>query len=127
MDSCKEFAHNNPKEYDPKAILRGAWEASSALTDGTIDGSCTACVVTLVLQENHNLELHCANVGDSGYVMVRKNQGMYRSKPQLYAPNKPFQLGSFCDTPNSAQQTSVILEPGDVISVCTDGTSWGRK
>ena len=52
-----------------------------------MQGSCTACI--LVLEGN---QLHVANLGDSGFVVVRDNKVVYKSQPQQQFHNCPFQL-----------------------------------
>lgn len=52
-------------------------------------GSSTACVIVL------NRETHMAytaNIGDSGFVVVRQGQVVHRSEEQQHYFNTPFQL-----------------------------------
>lgn len=52
-------------------------------------GSSTACIVAL---HNEKRILHTANLGDSGFVVIRKNAIVHRSQEQQHYFNSPFQL-----------------------------------
>jgi protein phosphatase PTC7 len=52
-------------------------------------GSSTACIVAL---HNEKRILHTANLGDSGFVVIRKNTIVHRSQEQQHYFNSPFQL-----------------------------------
>jgi sulfur carrier protein ThiS len=52
-------------------------------------GSSTACIVALHKEKSI---LHTANLGDSGFVVIRKNNIVHRSQEQQHYFNSPFQL-----------------------------------
>ena len=52
-------------------------------------GSCTACVVAL---DRTGQTLHTANLGDSGFLLIRKGKVVHRSEEQQHYFNTPFQL-----------------------------------
>ena len=52
-------------------------------------GSSTACIVALHREKSI---LHTANLGDSGFVVIRKNSIVHRSQEQQHYFNSPFQL-----------------------------------
>jgi protein phosphatase PTC7 len=52
-------------------------------------GSSTACIVALHKEKSI---LHTANLGDSGFVVIRKNIIVHRSQEQQHYFNSPFQL-----------------------------------
>ena len=52
-----------------------------------MQGSCTVCI--LVLKGN---QLHAANLGDSGFLVVRNEKVVYKSKQQQISFNCPYQL-----------------------------------
>jgi len=54
-----------------------------------VSGSSTACV--LVLNRNDAI-LYCANLGDSGFLIMRSGQVVHRSEEQVHCFNTPFQL-----------------------------------
>ncbi|XP_060522581.1 protein phosphatase PTC7 homolog [Cylas formicarius] len=90
-------------------------------------GSSTACVVLL---NRENSTLYTANIGDSGYMVVRRGKVVRRSEEQQHYFNTPFQLslpppsyraGVLSDRPDSASTDNFLVEDGDVILVATDG------
>ena len=65
-----------------------------------VQGSATVCILVL-----EGARLHAANLGDSGFWVLRGRKVVHRSPPQQHAFNWPFQLGSpgsRSDTPSSA-------------------------
>ena len=52
-----------------------------------MQGSCTVCL--LVVEGN---ELHAANLGDSGFMVVRNEKVVYKSRQQQVSFNFPYQL-----------------------------------
>lgn len=54
-----------------------------------IAGSTTACIVSL---DTGDSQLHTVNLGDSGYMLVRKGRILARSQDQQHYFNTPFQL-----------------------------------
>jgi len=52
-------------------------------------GSCTACVVALHREES---AIYTANLGDSGFRVVRAGKIVHRSQEQQHYFNTPFQL-----------------------------------
>lgn len=90
-------------------------------------GSSTACIVILDRQSHR---LHTANLGDSGFLVVRGGEVVHRSDEQQHYFNTPFQLsiappgaeGSvLSDSPEAADSTSFDVQLGDIILTATDG------
>lgn len=90
-------------------------------------GSCTACVVSF---HHTDSTLYTANLGDSGFMVVREGRVIHRSEEQQHYFNTPYQLSVapaslegmvLSDRPESAQTSSVKLEEGDIILLGTDG------
>lgn len=52
-------------------------------------GSSTACIVVL---DRSSHRLHTANLGDSGFLVVRGGEVVHRSDEQQHYFNTPFQL-----------------------------------
>lgn len=122
MESCKEFVKYNPTVImDPQEILHGGWEARPELFNGAIDGSSTACLGVIETTSKNKLNFYCANLGDSGYRVIRNGTIIAKSTPQLHRRNAPFQLGPGADIPSDAVVTHVDLERGDLVALCTDG------
>lgn len=90
-------------------------------------GSSTACVVVL---NKENSTLYTANIGDSGFMVVRRGKVIHKSEEQQHYFNTPFQLSLpppgyqanvLSDQPDSAITNNFPVEDGDVILVATDG------
>ena len=85
-------------------------------------GSATACILRCLPDEG---ELHAANLGDSGFLLVRGGNPVFQTPQQQHHFNFPYQLGSRAmgamnDGPESAQvRSSVLLLAADL---CADDT-----
>ncbi|KAF5941163.1 hypothetical protein HYC85_022330 [Camellia sinensis] len=95
---------------DPKEVLNHAFLNTEAR------GSSTACILTL----SGNI-LHAVNVGDSGFVLMRGGEIVYRSPVQQHRFNCPYQLGNTNDNPSLAKELKVRVIEGDIIVAGTDG------
>lgn len=90
-----------------------------------IAGSSTACVLIL---NRENSTVYTANIGDSGFMVVREGRIIHRSEEQQHYFNTPFQLSMpppgqnvLSDSPESADTLSFPVQNGDVILAATDG------
>uniref|UniRef100_V5EW44 Protein phosphatase n=1 Tax=Kalmanozyma brasiliensis (strain GHG001) TaxID=1365824 RepID=V5EW44_KALBG len=97
-----------------------------------VAGSATACILTL---DSTTGKLQSANLGDSGFVILRQGTGkqgvFHASPPQQLGFNTPLQLaklpkewaqeGSIANTPKDAAAWDCTLQHGDLIIVGTDG------
>lgn len=90
-------------------------------------GSSTACVLIL---NRENRTVYTANIGDSGFIIVRNGEIVHRSEEQQHYFNTPFQLSMpppghggnvLSDSPESADTFEFPVRNGDVILVATDG------
>lgn len=107
---------------------------SDVLHDGSISaGGSTACVG--LASPDGCLEV--ANLGDSGFIILRLNGVHAYSQPQTHDFNTPFQLSAippvmlsrmamfggrgFSDMPHDADVTHKCLQHGDVVIFATDG------
>jgi len=90
-------------------------------------GSSTACVVVL---QGEALRLSSANIGDSGFLVVRDGTVVHRSQEQQHYFNTPFQLSLpppgtshhvLSDRPESASRGEFNVREGDMLMVATDG------
>ena len=65
------------------------------------------------------------NIGDSGYLILRRAGGkleeIFRSKDQVHSFNLPFQVGTNGDSTSCANHCSHVLLPGDIIVLASDG------
>jgi protein phosphatase PTC7 len=86
-------------------------------------GSSTVCCLYLDRETN---TLFSANIGDSGYLIMRKNEKgeyfqFFKSQEQTHEFNFPFQVGSSGDNPRCAETHKHQLKDGDLIILATDG------
>lgn len=85
-------------------------------------GSST-CVITSLDREAPLL--YTANLGDSGYLLLRKSGldlvSVFRSKEQTHSFNFPFQIGTGGDDPAGAEQQTHAVAHNDILVVGSDG------
>ena len=114
------YADESSKRVDsrPLNVLNEAFQRVQAI------GTSTACIVSV-----HQDTLHAANLGDSGFLVLRKGvddqsgwQALYKSQEQAHFFNCPFQLGTGSkDSPADADLLSLELSENDLVLVGTDG------
>lgn len=97
---------------NPKRVLTKAHSRTTAA------GSSTACLISF-----DGVYLQAANLGDSGFAIFRRRQFVYQSPVQRRGFNCPFQLGTGegCESPAAAWSGKIMLKPGDIVVVGTDG------
>ncbi|MCO5547956.1 hypothetical protein L7F22_001411 [Adiantum nelumboides] len=110
MKNCGLLAKNQKGIPNPKSVIIKGVKRTQAI------GSCTAVLAAL-----HNQILYVANVGDSGFLIVRDGRVLARSKPMQHGFNFPFQIGSEGDDPATAETFEVNVASGDVLVLATDG------
>jgi len=113
MASGKYSADSISAHYrDPAKIMADAYEHSM-----DIQGSATCCIVVL-----DGFCLKTANLGDSGFMVLRGTDIVFRSKEQQHSFNFPYQLGTgSADMPFHAVNVTVNIQPGDLVIVGSDG------
>lgn len=114
---CKNAARYvaNRGANNPREIMRYAYDNSKAT------GTSTCCVLTI--QDN---VLRAANLGDSGFLVLRQTQQglkfVMQSEEQQHDFNTPRQLGTnSLDMPHDAHRYELQLHPGDIVIAGTDG------
>ncbi|CAJ0575423.1 unnamed protein product, partial [Mesorhabditis spiculigera] len=123
MFECKQVAETGAFEPTrPQMILDKAFTALKAAAKEIL-GSSTACLAVI-----HDDAFHAANLGDSGFIIVRDGKILCQSKEQLHFFNAPFQLSShppggrfLSNLPKQADEYHLKLRTGDVIMLATDG------
>ncbi|XP_019432833.1 PREDICTED: probable protein phosphatase 2C 55 [Lupinus angustifolius] len=113
MSKSVDAIQEEPKgSIDPARVLEKAHSSTKAR------GSSTACIIALTDQG-----LNAINLGDSGFMVVRGGQTVFRSPVQQHDFNFTYQLecGSNGDLPSSGQVFTIPVAPGDVIIAGTDG------
>ncbi|UJR28007.1 hypothetical protein I4U23_009265 [Adineta vaga] len=130
MRNCSTLANSGKySTSEPKRLLCNAFDRVQ--TENCF-GSATACVVGVDCETG---QLHSVNIGDSGYVIVRKGRVIYRSRSQKMNGDCPRQLDVYPWTAslkrkglNYTQISSLDaicqnfqLELDDIIILSTDG------
>ncbi|GAX73580.1 hypothetical protein CEUSTIGMA_g1031.t1 [Chlamydomonas eustigma] len=101
---------------------RGALHAAHMRT--RVAGSATACVMQL---DQARRMLVAANLGDSGFIVVRGGKVIAKSKPLQHYFDCPLQFGCYpdyveaTDTADMADLYRVPLQPGDIVVAGSDG------
>jgi len=97
---------------NPVEILRYGYEQSKHVI-----GSSTACIIRI--DDN---SFYSANLGDSGFRIIRNHQVILASESQQHRFNAPFQLGTESDDlPEMSDIKQLTLEDGDFVVIGTDG------
>ena len=102
---------------DPKAMILQAQKETK------LPGASTLCVVEI----DKSGQLRAANVGDSGFKLIRGGEVVFESTPSQHYFNCPFQLGykplsaDADDANECAEQYSFKAMEGDIVVVASDG------
>jgi protein phosphatase PTC7 len=95
-----------------------------------LKGSSTCCIVNI---EKNNFKVNTANLGDSGYMVIRpqENKITERSKEQQHHFNAPYQLAmlpnkekykkNLSDRPDQSTVSHFKVNYDDIIVIGTDG------
>ncbi|EPX73915.1 serine/threonine protein phosphatase Azr1 [Schizosaccharomyces octosporus yFS286] len=122
----KEFKHfDNDKFPDPLSLLTNAF-SSLKKSNSVKAGSSTVCTTIF---EKQSGKLHSLNLGDSGFLILRKGAVFYESPPQVLQFNMPYQLAIYPSpyvskneiTPYMSDLTKHQLHNGDLVILATDG------
>jgi protein phosphatase PTC7 len=87
-------------------------------------GSATACILGLNATDRY---ISAANLGDSGFIVVRNGTVVFQTPPLQHFFDCPLQLGAYpehveaTDFPSDAQTYTLNVMPGDVIVMGSDG------
>jgi|TARA_R110001592_G_scaffold188114_5_gene433111 protein phosphatase PTC7 len=105
-------------EADPKSAIMSAYPGLTSV------GSATLCVGKMTVDGIFRV----ANIGDSGFIVIRSGEILIESEEQQHQFNYPYQLGigmdglpHGADRPQDAEIYRMKLELGDLIIMGTDG------
>ena len=105
-------------EIDPKKAISASFPLLSQV------GSATICIGKM---DGEGI-FRVANIGDSGFLIIRKGQIFIQSEEHQHQFNFPYQLGigkdgepHGADRPSDAQVYWMQLEVGDIVVMGTDG------
>ncbi|KER25736.1 hypothetical protein T265_06839 [Opisthorchis viverrini] len=127
MKNCERLVSSGRFRPNQPGLLIAQSYEDVLTSKEPILGSATLCVISLQRNEHR---IYTATLGDSGYLVVRRGRIVERSVHQKHTFNTPFQLACpppvqsrnfYQDRPTQAVQTSMLVEPGDVLVVGTDG------
>lgn len=109
-----------PEEDIAPLLVRVVQAAADKTRADNVQGSSTLCVVHL---DGDHAQLTSANIGDSGFLIIRDGVIVYRSAQQEHSFGCPYQLGHHATSalPTDAQISKLPAEPGDAIVLGTDG------
>ncbi|CAG5082280.1 Oidioi.mRNA.OKI2018_I69.PAR.g10083.t1.cds [Oikopleura dioica] len=118
----------NKKQEDPMRLIDDSYNKLLLLNkkkNFQIVGSSTVCILSF---EQETGILTTANLGDSGYLIVRNGEIIDRSEKQTHKFNIPKQLAYappslrfIADMPSDAHEKKFVTHPGDLIVTATDG------
>jgi len=127
MDACKMLVKSGRFiPCHPRQLLDAGYKELQEDKSDLV-GSSTACIVML---DRNRQTLHTANLGDSGFMIVRGSRVVHRSTEQQHFFNTPFQLSMvpanyevdiLHDHAEDADTSTFNLEIGDIILAATDG------
>ena len=108
----EEQLMESAKELDVREAMKAAEENSS-----TVRGSSTLSLATL----KGNV-LQVGNLGDSGVIVIRNGDIIFRTVEQQHGINHPYQMGTGAQTTaEDADVTKLFVEEGDIVLAATDG------
>jgi protein phosphatase PTC7 len=112
MQGAKLSVESPLSSRDPVDIMSEAYQFSSY-----VQGSSTCCVLVL-----DGIHISAANLGDSGFMVIRGLEIIFRTKEQQHSFNFPYQIGTgSADKPQHSQRINIEVQPGDLIIVGSDG------
>lgn len=112
MEGAKLSVENPLSVRDPVEVMSEAYQYSTY-----VQGSSTCCI--LALEGTH---INAANLGDSGFMIIRGLEIVYRTKEQQHSFNFPYQIGTgSADKPHHSQRIQIEVQPDDLIILGTDG------
>ncbi|CAL5377739.1 unnamed protein product [Camellia sinensis] len=105
VSECNGIPLTNPEEVISKSNLEAKSPGSSTILVAYFDGQV----------------LHVANIGDSGFIVIRNGVVYKKSTPRSFEFNCPFQIESGDDPSKLVEMYEIDLDEGDVIVTSTDG------
>ncbi|XP_010432553.1 PREDICTED: probable protein phosphatase 2C 62 [Camelina sativa] len=111
MSNCQKIiSDETAKMTDPVQVLH------TSVNETKSSGSSTALIAHL-----DNNELHIANIGDTGFMVIRDGTVLQKSSPMFHHFCFPLHITQGCDVLNLAEVYNVKLDEGDVVIAATDG------
>jgi len=124
MEACKKLIDSEDVIKKPTQLLASAYEMICTYEAPPV-GSSTAVILMF---DRLTRKLNTANLGDSGFMVVRENKIVHRTLSQQHRFNAPYQLSirpegskGLNDKPEDSQTEELDLEIGDIIVMASDG------
>ena len=106
---------DNWNGYNADVVLKKS--LNYAKNNTKVLGSSTASVLLL-----NNGYLYTANIGDSGFLIIRDNNIIYKSQSQQHSFNYPYQIQyNGGDSIDETVEDKIPIQYGDIIILATDG------
>jgi len=116
----------------PREILQRSYE--SIMMEKQVEcGGTTACLVSIFKDTlTEHMYLNYCNLGDSGFLLIRNGEVVFRTVDQTHYFNAPYQLAVppkgrvvLMNDPNEAdtfyEEDMIVVKEGDYIVLATDG------
>uniref|UniRef100_A0A6T7VR05 Protein phosphatase n=1 Tax=Pyramimonas obovata TaxID=1411642 RepID=A0A6T7VR05_9CHLO len=114
MQLAAEKEQTQSSSPDPKGIMEYAHRQT------ILPGACTACIVQL-----QGSKMYAANLGDSGFIVIRNGDKALATEPLQHFFDCPYQLNNSDTAPtDNAEDATMIemeLQEGDIIVAGSDG------
>jgi protein phosphatase PTC7 len=134
MENSRDYFIKSAESDDclyksPRDILCRAFD-SILLNKQVACGGTTACLVSVFKDELGAIYLQYANLGDSGFMVVRNGEVIFRTTDQTHYFNAPYQLAVppkhrtvIMNKPHEADQFDNVFQvrEGDYVILATDG------
>ncbi|KAL9652851.1 hypothetical protein ABK040_010883 [Willaertia magna] len=132
MQNCFFYSFHSELIKHPLQLMQLAY--NEIIEKKQVTAGSTTCCLLMISEENPNILLS-ANLGDSGFLVLRNKNGdnnyqiVYRSIPQQHYHNAPYQLAvvphyltnKFQDEPTDAMCDAIPIENDDIIILASDG------
>lgn len=122
--ACEFFNSGQAYALDCATEEKARAALASAHQKTRMPGTSTACILALDAEQS---AIAAANLGDSGFVVIRNGTVVFQTPSQMHYFDCPYQLGA-CpefveDTnyPSDAETYRFNVMPGDTIVMATDG------
>ncbi|KAF8047017.1 hypothetical protein N665_3258s0002 [Sinapis alba] len=111
MSNCQKIiSDETAKICDPVLVL-----------DRSVNGTKSSGSSTALIAHLSNNELHIANIGDSGFMVIRNRTVLQKSSPMFHHFCFPLHITRGDDVLKLAEVYHVNVEEGDVVITATDG------
>ncbi|XP_004230532.1 probable protein phosphatase 2C 62 isoform X1 [Solanum lycopersicum] len=104
VSQCDKDSINDPKQVLNLSVSKTDSPGSSTVLIAHFDGKA----------------LHVANIGDSGFIIVRNGNVYRKSSPMLHEFNLPIQIEKGDDPYQLLEEYKIELDEGDIIVTATD-------